>query len=68
VNSKAGVIAMQLPAPASQPHMAIGIGAEIKELRSRRTEFVELLEKTMQPYRAALPSNSPQLDGPMHRP
>jgi len=57
VNSQAGVIAMQLPTPASQPHMAIGIGADIMQLRSRRTEFVELLEKTIQPYRAALPSN-----------
>lgn len=54
VNSKAGVVAMQLPTPASQPHMAIGIGADIMQLRSRRTEFVELLEKTIQPYRAVL--------------
>lgn len=65
VNSQAGVVAMQLPSPASQPHMAIGIGTDIMELRERRAEFVELLEKTIQPYRAALPSTHPQLVKPL---
>lgn len=52
VNPQAGVIAMQLPTPASQPLMVIGIGAPIGELRARRKEFVEILEKKIQPYRA----------------
>lgn len=51
VNPQAGVVAMQLPTPASQPHMAIGIGAEITELRRRQAEFIDLLNKALQPYR-----------------
>lgn len=51
VNPQAGVIAMQLPSPASQPPMVIGIGATIGELRARREEFVEILEKKIKPYR-----------------
>jgi DNA-binding IclR family transcriptional regulator len=53
VNPQAGVIAMQLPTPASQPHMVIGIGTVIAELRARREEFVEILKKTIQPYRVS---------------
>ena len=53
VNPQAGVIAMQLPTPASQPHMVIGIGAYIAELRTRREEFVEILKKTIQSYRVS---------------
>lgn len=50
VNPHAGVIAVQLPTPASQPHMAIGIGAAIPELRARRSEFLDLLRSTLRPY------------------
>jgi hypothetical protein len=31
--------------------MAIGIGAEITELRRRQAEFIDLLNKALQPYR-----------------
>lgn len=51
VNPQGGVIAMQLPTPASQPDMVIGIGAQIAELRTRREEFIELLKKAIQPYK-----------------
>lgn len=53
VNERAGVVAMHLPTPASQPHMAIGIGAEIPELRRRRPEFIDLLNRTLEPYRVS---------------
>jgi len=50
INLQAGVIAMRLPTPASQPDMVIGIGTHIAELRTRRDEFIELLKKAILPY------------------
>lgn len=67
VNSRAGVVAMQLPTPANQPHMGIGIGADIAQLRSRRKEFVALLDKTILPYRSAMTSSLPQFSSTSNR-
>lgn len=52
LNPHAGVIAILLPTPASQPHMGIGIGAHIPELRRRKFEFLELLHSKLAPYSA----------------
>lgn len=51
VNPQAGVVAMLLPTPPSQPYMAIGIGTTIEELRERRLEFARLLLEVLEPYR-----------------
>lgn len=59
VNPHGGVIAVELPTPASQPPMALGIGAEIEILRQEKDRFLALLQQVLQPYRArALPPKS----------
>ena len=50
VNPHAGVVAMLLPTPPSQPHMAIGIGTRIEDLRQRRIEFAKVLRRTLEPF------------------
>lgn len=47
VTRGAGVIAKILPTPASQPHMAIGIGTRIEVLRKRRDEFAAMLDEAL---------------------
>lgn len=51
VNPEAGVIAVELPTPPSQPPMAIGIGAPIETLRRERERFICLLDESLRPYR-----------------
>jgi DNA-binding IclR family transcriptional regulator len=52
VNPLAGVIAVEMPTPASQPPMALGIGCMIEELRSNRERFLELLRGALRPYQS----------------
>jgi len=54
VNALSGAVAMELPTPPSQPPMALGIGCAIPTLRSERENLLELLNETLQPYRARL--------------
>lgn len=57
VNPHAGVIAVEMPTPPSQPPMALGIGGEVEMLRREKDRFLELLRHVLQPYRArALPA------------
>jgi DNA-binding IclR family transcriptional regulator len=59
VHQYGGVIAVEMPTPPSQPPMALGIGGDIDMLRRERDRFLDLLRKSLQPYRAqALPSKS----------
>jgi len=50
----AGVVAVEMPAPSSQPAMALGIGAAIETLRSERENLLELLNEALQPYQSRL--------------
>lgn len=52
VTASAGVIAIELPTPASQPRMAIGIGAAIGVLRDNRGRYLEMLRAAVSPYEA----------------
>ncbi len=52
VNPQAGVIAVEMPTPPSQPPMAIGIGASIEALRRQREHFLALLEEHLRAYRS----------------
>lgn len=52
VNPDAGVIAVEMPTPPSQPPMALGIGGRIETLRKERDRYLELLQKSLQPYRS----------------
>lgn len=54
VNPLTGVVAVELPTPATQPPMAIGIGTDIESLRSDREEMLSLLNEALQPYRERL--------------
>ncbi len=45
-----GVIAVQLPSSPNQPHMAIGLGGPLMELREHRNEYLDLLQKRLLPY------------------
>ncbi|MGS0897341.1 IclR family transcriptional regulator [Burkholderia stagnalis] len=58
VTASAGVIAIELPTPASQPPMAIGIGAAITVLRDNREQYLELLRTAVSPYRMKPLENS----------
>lgn len=51
VTKGVGVIAVEMPTPAGQPLMAIGIGAEIQVLRAHRNHYLALLTKALEPYR-----------------
>ncbi|WP_236702173.1 IclR family transcriptional regulator [Cupriavidus basilensis] len=50
VNPSAGVIAIELPTPASQPPMAVGIGAAIEVLRANRQTYLDMLREAVAPY------------------
>lgn len=52
VNPHAGVIAVEMPTPPSQPPMALGIGGKIETLRTERDRYLSLLRQALQPYRA----------------
>lgn len=45
-----GVIAMEVPTPAGQPPMALGIGSSIEHLRSAREHLVNILGAALEPY------------------
>lgn len=47
-----GLIAIQMLTPASQPPMAIGIGATLDILRPNRERYLELLRGALEPYRS----------------
>lgn len=46
-----GVLAIELPTPASQPKMAIGIGGGIEMMRENLDRFLDMLENTARLYR-----------------
>jgi DNA-binding IclR family transcriptional regulator len=50
VNPLAGVVAVELPTPPSQPPMAVGFGCSIETLRHERESLLALLTETLQPY------------------
>lgn len=50
VNPVAGVVAVGIPTPASQPPMAVGIGGQIETIRKNKAHFLELLRSALQPY------------------
>ena len=52
VNPHAGVIAVEMPTPPSQPAMALGIGGKVETLRTERDRYLALLRQALQPYRA----------------
>ena len=52
VNPAVGVLAVEMPTPASQPPMALGIGGQIETLRRERTRYLELLERALRAYRS----------------
>ena len=52
VNPRAGVIAVDMPTPPSQPPMALGMGGKIETMREERDRYLELLNKALLPYRA----------------
>lgn len=52
VNPHAGVIAVEMPTPPSQPPMALGMGGKIETMREERDRYLELLNKALLPYRA----------------
>lgn len=54
VNPLAGVVAVEMPTPPSQPPMALGIGAAIDTLNADRADLLALLDEALQPYRARL--------------
>jgi DNA-binding IclR family transcriptional regulator len=58
VTPSAGVIAIELPTPASQPPMAIGIGAAINVLRDNRERYLEMLRAAVAPYHIKPMENS----------
>jgi DNA-binding IclR family transcriptional regulator len=45
-----GMIAIQMVTPASQPPMAIGVGATLDILRPNRERYLELLRHALEPY------------------
>ncbi|MBS0407027.1 MAG: helix-turn-helix domain-containing protein [Proteobacteria bacterium] len=58
VNSEVGVLAVEMPTPASQPSMALGIGGQIQTLRHERERYLALLREALQPYRASTSSGN----------
>ena len=52
VNPHAGVIAVEMPTPASQPPMALGIGGKVETIRQERECYLSLVRQALQPYRA----------------
>jgi DNA-binding IclR family transcriptional regulator len=62
VNPQAGVVAVRLPTPPSQPDMAIGIGSDNAEMTRRWSEFLRVLREALEPYDQADPY--PRLPGP----
>src|SRR5690606_35116175 len=52
VTAGTGVLAIELPTPASQPRMAIGMGGSVQMMRENRDEFLEMLKESTQIYRA----------------
>ena len=52
VNPNAGVIAVEMPTPPSQPPMALGLGGSIETLQKNRDSYLELLNQALKPYRA----------------
>lgn len=58
VNPLGGVIAIELPTPASQPPMALGIGAAIEVLRENWQKYLDLLRKGVEPYQLTPPASS----------
>jgi DNA-binding IclR family transcriptional regulator len=54
----AGMIAVQMVTPASQPPMAIGVGATLDILRPNRERYLELLRRALEPYRASRSGSS----------
>lgn len=50
VNPHAGVVAVRLPTPPSQPDMAIGIGTDNAELVQRWNEFLRILREALEPF------------------
>jgi len=52
INPLAGVVAMELPTPPTQPPMALGIGSSVETLRKERENLLALLNETLQHYRA----------------
>lgn len=52
VISTTGVVAVEMPTPATQPPMGIGIGGPIEMIRESREELLGLLRETLEPYRA----------------
>ncbi len=55
VNPQAGVIAVEMPTPPSQPPMVLGIGGPIEILRRERERYLDLLRQALQPYQARKP-------------
>jgi DNA-binding IclR family transcriptional regulator len=56
INPNGGVIAIEMPAPQSQPPMALGIGASLDMLRTERERLLQLLNEAVRPYRGRLAS------------
>lgn len=50
VNPGGGVVAIEMPTPASQPPMAIGIGSAIEVVRAERQNWVNLMREATLPY------------------
>lgn len=54
ISPNAGVVAIEMPTPHSQPPMALGIGAPLQTLRTQRERLVQLLNDAVLPYRGRL--------------
>jgi DNA-binding IclR family transcriptional regulator len=57
VNPVAGVVAVGMPTPASQPRMGVGIGGPIEIMRENRARYLELLRSALMPYAIASESS-----------
>jgi DNA-binding IclR family transcriptional regulator len=54
VNPERGVVAVELPTPASQPPMAIGLSVHVDQVEQQRVRYLELLNQALRPYRGSL--------------
>lgn len=50
VTAGAGVIAVVMPTPPSQPLMALGLGGDVESIRRKRERYHHLLTQTLAPY------------------
>jgi DNA-binding IclR family transcriptional regulator len=57
--ASAGVIAVEIPTPASQPPMAIGIAGPVSEIAANQERLLAILNEALLPYRSALAPRSP---------